>query len=110
MPKDQVFTETISVPAGGTRWYVHTLTGNFTPAAGAEYWFGIKTNFGTQNIRNTVGRQTVSRANGTIIDLNLVSEGFLANNSLYYNGTLPSSFADTQGFGTRDEALILLYR
>ena len=110
MPKDLLQSNVIPVTNGTDRWITHTLATPLQIVAGEEYWFGIKTNYGTGNIRNTVGRQAVSRSVGTIIDLNNPNEGFLGNNSMYFNGTLPSTFTNGQGFGTRDEAVILLYR
>ena len=110
MPKDLLQSNVIPVTLGTDRWIVHTLATPLQIVAGVEYWFGIKTNYGTGNIRNTVGRQAVSNPVGTIIDLNNPNEGFLGNNSMYFDGTLPSTFTNGQGFGTRDEAIILLYR
>ncbi len=110
MPQNLVMTETISVTNGADRWITHTLTTPFVVQNGVEYWFGIKTNLGTGRFKNTVARQVVSRSVGTILDLNNPNEGFLGNNSLYFDGTLPATFTNGQTFGTRDEAIILLYR
>ena len=110
-PRDLISTNVITVPfVANDRWYTHTLSTPLSIVAGNEYWFGIKTDYSTGSIRNTVGRNSISNPVGTIINLTNPNEGFLGNNSLYWNQPLPSTFLTTDTFGTRDEAIILMYR